>query len=90
MNLSAHPAPIIRTTREYAKLPVYEEVRIGTSQAIQILFRPSLVLRKSFELSPNPLDEIPVDIPPKLPQARGVESSVVCEPALKYGIEHPR
>jgi hypothetical protein len=40
VNLSAHPAPITQTTREYTKLPVNEQVRMSTGILVEAALRP--------------------------------------------------
>ena len=89
VNLSAHP---VSYHSNHKGIRQVSSVRIDSSW--HALGDPGTVSHdacaaKIFELSPNPLDEIPIDIPPYLPKTRGVESSVIREPASEHGIEHP-
>ena len=77
VNLSAHPAPITQTTWKYTKLPVNEQVRMSTGILVQARLARRLCRENLLELSPDPSDKIPIEVPPQLAQGRRVESTVV-------------
>ena len=82
VNLSAHPAPITQATRKNPKMPVNEEMRMGTGNAVEVMPRPLPMPGKSFEFPPHPLHKIPVEVPPQLTQCRRVESTIIGLPTL--------